>query len=161
MEIPNYFHSLIAQKVIKGYAQSIEKVLPGYKKMKKSLQEICDTHLENNKENDSNLTWVVKDGCRISNVYFADPKIDSIGAWGGMDSATKAMRNVARNKLSENSQDLIPMENLAPVEFEKLIDVLDQETYDKLRQHEETRVSEIADALSESNTDSDSINFDE
>jgi hypothetical protein len=160
LEIPNYFHSLIAQKVINGYTQSIEEVLPGYKKMKKSLQEICSIHLENNKENDSNLTWVVKDGCEISNVYFADPKIDSIGAWGGMDSATKAMRNVARNNLPENSQDLIPMENLAPVEFEKLSDVLDQETYDKLRQHEETRVSEIVDALSESNIDSDSINFD-
>ena len=46
LEIPNHFHWLISQKIIKGFTQSIEKVLPGYKKMKTSLGTICDEHLE-------------------------------------------------------------------------------------------------------------------
>ena len=74
LDIPGHFHSLIAQKVINGFTKSIEEVLPGYKKMKKSLQEICDSHLKENKESEARLTWEVKDGCKISNVYFTDPK---------------------------------------------------------------------------------------
>ena len=32
LNIPSYFHALIAQKVINGFTKSIEEVLPGYKK---------------------------------------------------------------------------------------------------------------------------------
>jgi len=150
LEIPDYFHSLIAQKVINGFTHSIEKVLPGYKKMKKSLQEICDSHLENQKETGENLSWVVKDGCKISNVYFEDPKMDSIGAWGGMDDATKAKRNLTRKMLPEDSQDIIPLDNLSPIDFATLVDLIDAESYEELRVHEENRISEISKALSDS-----------
>ena len=45
------------------------------------------------------LTWVVKDGCEIRNVYFNDPEMKSIRAWGGMDAATKTIRMKLRESL--------------------------------------------------------------
>ena len=49
----------------------------------------------------SGLVWTVKDGCEVRNVYFEDPVMDSITAWGGMDNATKTIRTIARNSLPE------------------------------------------------------------
>ena len=69
LEIPSHFHSLIAQKVISGFTKSIEEVLPGYKKMKKSLQDICDSQRKQNGDSGARLTWEVNDGCTITNVY--------------------------------------------------------------------------------------------
>ena len=47
LDIPSYFHYLIAQEVINGFSNSIEEVLPGYKKMKNSLTNLCKQNLEN------------------------------------------------------------------------------------------------------------------
>ena len=38
---------MIAQEVINGFSNSIEEVLPGYKKMKNSLTNLCKQNLEN------------------------------------------------------------------------------------------------------------------
>ena len=160
LDIPGHFHSLIAQKVINGFTKSIEEVLPGYKKMKKSLQEICDSHLKENKESEARLTWEVKDGCKISNVYFSDPKMDSIGTWGGTEKASRAVRNIVRRELDEKSHELVPLDNMLPVDFENLEGMMNQAAYDRLWKHEESRILEIVNALKEVEMSSESIDMD-
>jgi len=159
LQIPDHFHNLIAQKVITGYTKAIEEVLPGYKTMKKSLQKICDLFLENNEDSALRLQWEVADGCRISNVYFAEPKMDSIGAWGGMDKATMALRTHISKNLPEDSKHLIPLDNLASVDFDNLAGLIDDELIAKLKTHEVNRLSNIENAMSEAEIVSSAINL--
>ncbi len=160
LEIPSHFHSLIAQKVISGFTKSIEEVLPGYKKMKKSLQDICDSHRKQNGDSGARLTWEVNDGCTITNVYFKDPKMDSIGTWSGTDKATGAVRNITRKQLDESSQEIIPMDNMLPVDFEALEGVVNTAAFERLWKHEQSRLSEISRILEESEIISESVNMD-
>ena len=100
--------------------------------MKRSLQKICDLFLENNDDSTVRLQWEVADGCRISNVYFKQPKMDSIGAWGGMDKATMALRTHISKNLPDDSKHLIPRENLDPVDFDNLAGLIDDELIAKV-----------------------------
>tara|TARA_B100000212_G_C27382865_1_gene537904 strand:- start:1618 stop:5709 length:4092 start_codon:yes stop_codon:yes gene_type:complete len=159
LQIPDHFHNLIAQKVISGYTKAIEEVLPGYKTMKKSLQKICDLFLENNDDSTVRLQWEVADGCRISNVYFKEPKMDSIGAWGGMDKATMALRTHISKKLPEDSKHLIPHENLDPVNFDNLAELIDDKLIEKLKTHEVNRLSNIENTITEAEIVSSAINL--
>ena len=159
LQIPDHFHNLISQKVISGYTKAIEEVLPGYKTMKKSLQKICDLFLENNDDSTVRLQWEVADGCRISNVYFTEPKMDSIGAWGGMDKATMALRIHVSKNLPEDSKHLIPLENLDPVDFDNLTGLIDDELIAKLKNHEVNRLSNIENSISEAEIVSSAINL--
>ena len=159
LKIPDHFHNLISQKVISGYTKAIEEVLPGYKTMKKSLQKICDLFLESNDDSTVRLQWEVADGCRISNVYFTEPKMDSIGAWGGMDKATMALRTHISKNLPEESKHLIPLDNLATVDFDNLTGLIDDELIAKLKTHEVNRLSNIENAVSEAEIVSSAINL--
>ena len=159
LQIPDHFHNLISQKVISGYTKAIEEVLPGYKTMKRSLQKICDLFLENNDDSTVRLQWEVADGCRISNVYFKQPKMDSIGAWGGMDKATMALRTHISKNLPDDSKHLIPRENLDPVDFDNLAGLIDDELIAKLKTHEVNRLSNIENAISEAEIVSSAINL--
>ena len=66
------------------------------------------------------LTWVVKDGCEIKNVYFNDPEMISIKAWERMDAATKTIRLKVRESLPEDSKDLVPLDNSDCINFESM-----------------------------------------
>ena len=163
LKIPNHFHELIAWKIIIGYTKSIEEVLPGYKKMKNSLKNLCKQNLENQLESNAEikskwdkfrslvenqdkteaklksefinskdflslsegLSWVVKDGCEIRNVYFDDPEMISISAWEGMDKATKTIRLKVRESLPEDSKELVPLNNFDAIDFDSLIQIVD------------------------------------
>ena len=127
--------------------------------MKKSLQKICDLFLENNEDSDLRLQWEVADGCRISNVYFTEPKMDSIGAWGGMDKATMALRTHISKNLPEDLKHLIPLDNLAPVDFDNLAGLIDDELIAKLKTHEVNRLSNIENAMQGAEIVSSAINL--
>ena len=45
--IPDVLHYPIARKIIHGYSDSIDAVLPGHKKMKDTLISLCDEQLSN------------------------------------------------------------------------------------------------------------------
>ena len=159
LKIPNHLHNFIAQKVIDGFTESIEDVLPGYKKMKESLAKICDTQKKKTKDSDKRLKWQVKDSCEITNTYFKKPKMVSIKSWTGMDKATKALRNVVRGNLDEEFKDLIPIDNLSPVNLGKLTGMLDENLYNKLRDHEISRLQAIVDVLTDIEVSSESIDL--
>ena len=51
LEIPEHFHWMIAQKVINGYKNSIENVLPSYKMMKEALSSTSKAHFKTHFDN--------------------------------------------------------------------------------------------------------------
>ncbi|MAK26669.1 MAG: hypothetical protein CMA02_05300 [Euryarchaeota archaeon] len=197
LNIPGHFHALIAQKVIDGFTKSIEEVLPGYKKMKNSLKNLCKQNLEKQFETraeikakwdqfrgleenqdktkaklksefmqsrsflklSEGLTWVVKDGCEIRNVYFNDPEMKSIKAWGGMDAATKTIRLQVRKLLPEDSKELVPLDNSEPVDFESISDIVDEEIFNKLKDHETEKLNRILSLLEENEYESEAIDM--
>ncbi len=197
LDIPSYFHVLIAQKVINGFTNSIEEVLPGYKKMKNSLTNLCKQNLENQfetkpeikakwdefcslEENQNKseaklksgfmksrgflklsegLTWKVKDGCEIKNVYFNDPEMISIKAWERMDEATKTIRLKARESLPEDSKELVPLDNLTPINFESLSGLVDEEIVNKLRVHETEKLNRILSLVEENEYETEAIDM--
>ena len=106
------------------------------------------------------LVWTVKDGCEVRNVYFEDPVMDSITAWGGMDNATKTIRTIARDSLPEESRYLISLDNLEPIDFQELDGLIDEDIFNKLKSHEIEKLLRLVSSLNNSDYSSDSINLD-
>ena len=105
------------------------------------------------------LTWKVKDGCEIRNVYLENPTMKSIEAWSGMDKATKTIRMVARRSLPDDLKELVPLNNMLPVNFEALKDNLDEETFNKLKNHETEKLNRILVLLEQNEYSSDAIDM--
>ncbi len=78
------------------------------------------------------LAWTVVDGSKVENIYLEDPTTKSIKAWGGIDNASKTIRNLARDELDETSKSLIPHDNLQPIAIDLLENLLSETTLDKL-----------------------------
>ncbi len=79
------------------------------------------------------MSWVVKDGCEIRNVYFDDPEMISISAWEGMDKATTmTIRLKVRESLTEDSKELVPLNNFDAIDFDSLNNLVDEEIVTKL-----------------------------
>ena len=106
------------------------------------------------------LTWTVQDGCKIRNIYYKDPVMKSMVAWGGMDNATKTIRTIAKDALPEESKDLISFDNLTPIDFEALSEVkgFDEEIYLRLKIHENDKVNKVFSAIHESDYSTEAIN---
>ena len=106
------------------------------------------------------LVWTVKDGCEVRNVYFEDPVMDSITAWGGMDNATKTIRTIARDSLPEESRYLISLDNLEPIDFQELDGLIDEDIINKLKSHETEKLLRLVSSLNNSDYSTDAINMD-
>ena len=225
LEIPEHFHWMIAQKVINGYKNSIENVLPSYKMMKEALSSTCKAHFQNHFDNcnicqiewanfinietnhilkkgktqcecfvegvrkeegkqsskktlcdnknmlksffatsrflkcSGGLGWTVKDGCRVENIKLKGSEMDSIKAWGGISATATTMRKIARDKLPDELNNAIPLDNLEMIDFSKLSSDILGKTYDDLRKHESNKLNLIISALegSESDYSTDSV----
>ena len=105
------------------------------------------------------LSWTVKDGCEIRNIYFKDPVMDSITAWGGMDKATKTFRTYARDSLPEESKHLIPLDNLELVDFNKLHGLIEDDILNELKSHETEKLRKVASLLNNSDYSSDAVDM--
>jgi len=157
LEIPEYLHWMIAQKVINGYKNSIENVLPSYKKMKDALNSASKEHSKS--QNDGGLGWTVKDGCSVENIKLKGSEMDSIKAWGGTSATTTTMRKIARDKLPDELKSAIPLDNLEMVDFSKLSSEVLGKTYDDLHNHESNKIKSIYTALETSDYSTDSIDL--
>jgi len=103
------------------------------------------------------LEWTVVDGSKVENIYLEDPTTKSIKAWGGIDNASKTIRNLARDELDETSKSLIPHDNLQPIAIDQLENLLSETTLDKLKQHELRKLTNLAQILETEGFSKDTI----
>mgnify|MGYP001159883215 CR=1 FL=1 len=218
--IPEVLHYAIARKIIHGFSDSIDAVLPGHKKMIEALKSLCDEKLSNDynscsscQQNFTNysadeknhpknvkkctcvedengkktfckkcetkmmksffrtrefsnccgeLSWVVNDGSKIVNIYLKDTKMDSVEAWEGVDRTSHTIRMQARKKLSlpEDELDkLIPQSTISQIDFESISDLLDEKAFNKLRDYESDKLSNLQRVLNQYSVSLDSIDM--
>ena len=108
------------------------------------------------------LSWVANDGSKIVNTYLVDTEMDSVEAWEGVDRTSHTIRMQARKKLSlpEDELDkLIPQSTISQIDFGSISELLDEKSFNKLRDYESDKLSNLQRVLDQHSVSLDSINM--
>ncbi len=108
------------------------------------------------------LSWVVNDGSKIVNIYLKDTKMKSVEAWEGVDRTSHTIRMQARKELrlpEDELNKLIPLSTMLQIDFESICDLLDEKTFNKLRNYESEKLNNLQRVLNQHSINLDSIDM--